>query len=112
MSLFFLRVVLLFEILIAAVAIYQGQVYLSWEHVPHSEIVSSPDAMFIIENLHSSWWFFKGICVGMTTCIVLMAIAQRRSIVDGTWWLKVHWAALFIPIIVVFWFGRGIGYGA
>lgn len=112
MNAFFLRIVLVFETLIAAWATYQGQLYLAWKQVPQSEIANSPDALFIIENLHSSWWFFKGTCAGMTLCIVLAAFAQYKQIVQGTWWLKAHWAALLIPMLVVFWFGKDIGYGA
>lgn len=77
-----------------------------------SQIASSRDATFSIENLHSGWWFFKGVSVGMTICLALFAIVQCKNIVAGTWKLKVHWTALFFPVTVVLWYGRNIGYGA
>ena len=112
MSLFLLRVMLIVEILVAALAIMNGHGYLSWESVPLTEIARSIDATYSIESQHSSWWFFKGISVGTAICSVILALAQRKEICAGTWTLKVHWAALVIPVIVVFWYGRSIGHGA
>lgn len=112
MNLFLLRFILIIEIIIAALAILKGHGYLSWEYVPLTEIARSVDATYSIEDQHSSWWFFKGISVGTAIFSVILALAQRKEICAGTWTLKVHWAALAIPVIVVFWYGRNIGHGA
>jgi hypothetical protein len=112
MSLFLLRVVLIVEILISSLAILNGHGYLSWESVPLTEIAGSIDATYSIEDQHSSWWFFKGISVGMAICSVILALAHRKEIIAGTWTLKVHWVVLIIPVIIVYWYGRNIGHGA
>lgn len=112
MNLFFLRVVLFLQTALAMVSINYGCGYLSWKDVPLAEIVSSRDATFSIETLHSSWWFFKGICVGMTLCLIVLAIIERKEIIDSTWKVKGHWVALILPMLILFWFGRNISYGA
>ena len=108
MSLLSLRVILLFEVVAAALALFYGYSYLDWKNVSQSLIVNSPDAAFYIKEQISSWWFYKGICVGLTVCVALVGFSQRQEIIAGSLKVRLHWALLFFPAIVVLLYGRDI----
>ena len=91
MTLGLLKILFLVQILAAGIAVLNGHGYLEWQQVPVQEITSSRDAVYSIKNLLSDWWFFKGVCGGIAVCMLFMAIAYRKEIVDGGWYIKAHW---------------------
>ena len=108
MSLNFLRIMLLVQILAAGIAVFSGHGYLEWQRVPIQEITSSRDAAYAIKNLLSDWWFFKGVCGGVALCMASMATVCRQEILNAQWYIKVHWMAQAFPISAVLVYGHNI----
>ncbi|MET3132975.1 hypothetical protein AAKU55_003257 [Oxalobacteraceae bacterium GrIS 1.11] len=108
MKIIFLRILILVQFVIAGFAISNGFWYLEWQQISPREIAISRDAAYAIKNLLSNWWFFKGASAGMTICVALMAVDQRKSIIDADRNLKIHWAVSVFPIFLVLWYGWNI----
>lgn len=104
----FLRIIFLVQFLAAGIAILNGHGYLDWQQASAQEIMNSRDAFHSIKSLLSDWWFFKGVCGGITVCMALIAMVCRREIVDGGWNIKVHWIAQALPISTVLAYGHNI----